>query len=311
MKSEIATHPPSPDGLKLADIPQAATPYRSGAGFAQTVRWAAERVPLSLWVGLALTISLLSAAGLAPVLAPHAPDAVLAGPRLDPPNTNHWLGTDALGRDMLSRVLHGARLALAGAVLGVGSATILGVPLGMLAGYHGGRLDHLLSRLVEIWLGLPPLLLATIFVARTGPSFINALLALGLVSAPSFYRVARSRVLSIREQGYIRAARLLGASDAHIIARHLLPNSVPSILVLITTRVGRFILAGGALTFVGLGAQPPQPEWGGLLAEGRHYITAAPWLAIYPGVALTLTVLGLNMLGEGLRDLVDGQSQQR
>jgi ABC-type dipeptide/oligopeptide/nickel transport system permease subunit len=199
---------------------------------------------------------------------------------------------------------------LTGALLGVGTAAALGVPLGLIAGYSGGWVDGLISRVVEIWLGFPPLLLAIIIVARVGPSLKNAVIALGIVSMPSFFRITRSCALKIRRSGYTEAARALGAGHPRVVLRHVLPNIASSLVVLTTMRMGRFVLAGGALTFVGLGAQPPTPEWGALLAGGRDYLTTAPWLALFPGGATMLAVLGFNLLGEGLRDLLEVQNRR-
>jgi ABC-type dipeptide/oligopeptide/nickel transport system permease subunit len=270
-----------------------------------------RRTNLSLGVGAVLTALFVLVALLAPVIAPYPPDMVIAAARLSPPSPEHWFGTDVLGRDLFSRVLYGARLALKGAAIGVGIAGLIGIPLGLVAGYRGGWLDRLLSRAIEIWLGLPPLLVAIIVIARIGASFTNAMVALGLVSAPAFFRLTRSRVRVLRRQGYIEAARALGAGHGRIMRRHLLPNIAPSLIVIATMRMARLILAGGALSFVGLGAQPPKPEWGALLAEGRDYVGSAPWLALFPGAAITLVALGLNMVGEGLTTWLDVRAPSR
>jgi ABC-type dipeptide/oligopeptide/nickel transport system permease subunit len=285
---ELDTLRPEPEALTLA---RASRPHAA--------------VPPALWLGALLTGMLILAAALAPLIAPYPVDLINGAARLSPPNPAHRLGTDALGRDLFSRILYGARLALQGALIGTASAGALGIPLGALAGYWGGRIDRLLSRLVEVWLGMPPLLVATVLVARAGPSLTHAMLALGVASAPAFYRITRSRIMILRHQAYVEAAAALGAGPIHIMARHLLPNSLPSLLVVATTRMGRFVLMGGALSFVGLGAQPPQPEWGLLLADGRASLATAPWLSLYPGIAITLGVLGLTMLGEGLSAHLD------
>jgi len=256
-------------------------------------------------MGLALTASWIVLAALAPLFTAYPADFVIAEARLQPPSTAHPFGTDHLGRDMLSRILYGGRVALSSAFIGAGTAASLGMLLGLVAGYAGGVLDRILSRAIEIGLGLPPLLMALIVVARIGPSLRNTIFVLGLISIPTFFRVTRSCVLSIRQEAYIEGAQSFGAGPIWIITRHLLPNVAPSLIVLITMRMGRLILAGGALTFVGLGVQPPRPEWGGLLAIGRDYLTLAPWLAVFPGIATMLAVLGLNLLGEGLHDFLD------
>ena len=274
-------------------------------GMVAQARTRQTRLPPTLWLGALLTGVLIVAATLAPLIAPYPVDLINGAARLSPPNAAYRLGTDALGRDLFSRILHGARLALQGALVGTATAGMLGIPLGALAGYCGGRTDRLLSRLVEVWLGMPPLLIATVLVARAGPSLTHAMLALGVASAPAYYRITRSRMMILRRQDYVEAAAALGAGPVRITLRHLLPNCMPSLLVVTTTRMGRFVLMGGALSFVGLGAQPPQPEWGLLLAEGRASLATAPWLSLYPGIAITFGVLGLTLLGEGLATWLD------
>ncbi len=251
-----------------------------------------------------MTLLLLSAL-FAPILAQYPPDLVVGEARLQSPSTVHPFGTDALGRDMLSRVLYGARIAVRMATLGVSIAAFVGVALGLLAGYYGGWLDQLVSRVLEVWLAFPSLLLAIIIVARLGPSLQNAVVALGIVGVPSFYRLTRGCTLSERQALYVEAARAVGANDRRILLRHILPNIAPSLVVLTSMRLGMLVLAGGGLSFIGLGAQPPQPEWGALLAAGRDYMDTAPWLAIYPGLCITTTVAGFNLLGDGLRDVLD------
>jgi ABC-type dipeptide/oligopeptide/nickel transport system permease subunit len=191
------------------------------------------------------------------------------------------------------------------ALVGSSIAAGLGITLGLLAGYYGKGLDQVLSRIMEVWLAFPSLLLAVIIVARLGPSLRNAILALGIVGAPSFYRLTRGVTLSVRGTSYVEAARALGARDRRILLRHILPNIAPPLVVLLTMRMGTLVLAGGGLSFIGLGAQPPHPEWGALLATGRDYMDLAPWLAVYPGLCITLTVVGFNLLGDGLRELLD------
>jgi len=274
---------------------------------ARVLRWPAlgRRVTPSLLIGGAIVILLLLSALLAPILAQYPPDLVVGEARLQSPSVAHPFGTDALGRDMFSRVLFGARIAVRMATLGVSIAAVIGVALGMLAGYYGGWLDQLLSRVLEVWLAFPSLLLAIIIVARLGPSLRNTVVALGIVGVPSFYRLTRGCTLSERQAVYVEAARAVGANDRRVLLRHILPNIAPSLVVLTSMRLGMLVLAGGGLSFIGLGAQPPQPEWGALLATGRDYMDTAPWLAIYPGLCITLTVVGFNLLGDGLRDVLD------
>ena len=261
----------------------------------------------SLWIGGGLAIVLLLAALLAPLLAPQPPELVTVEARLQPPSAAHPFGTDLLGRDLFSRVLYGARIALEMAVLGVGISAGLGVILGSLAGFYGGWLDQIVSRGMEIWMAFPGLLLAIVIVARLGPSLTNAVIALGIVGVPSFFRLMRAATLSARRVPYVEAARAVGATDQRIMWRHIFPNLLSPLIVMTTSRLGILILAGGGLSFIGLGAQPPQPEWGALLASGRDFMDIAPWLAVYPGISITLTVAGLNLLGDGLRDLLDPQ----
>jgi len=264
-----------------------------------------RRFTPSLWIGGGIVLFLLLTALLAPALAQYPPDQIGAAEPLLAPNRAHPFGTDDLGRDMLSRVLYGARIAVEMALLGAGIAAGLGVTLGLMAGYYGKWLDQALSRLVEVWLAFPSLLLAIIIVARLGPSLRNTVIALGIIGAPSFYRLARGGTLSTRQTAFVEAARSLGVRDRHLLLRHILPNITPPLLVLATMRMGVLVLAGGSLSFIGLGAQPPQPEWGALLAAGRVYMDIAPWLAIYPGLCITFSVIGFNLLGDGLRDAWD------
>jgi peptide/nickel transport system permease protein len=204
-------------------------------------------------------------------------------------------------------VLYGAQLALAMAFVGVGVAGALGIIPGLVAGYRGGRTDQLLSRVMDVWLAFPGMLLALVIVARLGPSFRNAILALGIAGAPGFFRLTRSLALSARHTAYVEAARSVGATDGRVLLRHILPNLSAPLLVLVTSRAGILLLAGGALSFLGLGAQPPTPEWGAMLAAGRTHMDTAPWLAVFPGICLTLAVVGFNLLGDGLRDRLNPQ----
>jgi ABC-type dipeptide/oligopeptide/nickel transport system permease subunit len=258
-----------------------------------------------LWVGALICGLVLFAALSAPLIAPYSPDRIMAGPRLAPPNTSYRMGTDVVGRDMFSRVLYGAQIALLMAGFSVAISALLGLAPGLLAGYRGGWLDQVISRFMDVWLAFPGILLAIVFVARVGPSLSTAVVAIGIISAPGFYRLARSLALSVRRTAYVEAAHASGCSEAHIILRHVLPNVAPPLIVFATMRAGTAILAVGGLSFLGLGAQPPSPEWGAMLAAGRSMMAAAPWLAIYPGLCLTVTVVGLNLLGDGLRDLLD------
>jgi len=259
----------------------------------------------SFWIGGAILIAWLTAALLAPILAPYAPDKVLAGAKLRPPSRAHLFGTDALGRDVLSRVWFGAQIALGIAVVGTAISASSGIALGLVAGYRGGWHDQIISRALDVWLAFPGLLLALVIVARLGPSLENSVLALGIVGVPGFYRVTRGATLSARHTAYVQAAHAVGAREARILARHILPNLASPLIVLATMRASILVLSAGALSFVGLGAQPPMPEWGALLAAGRDYLETAPWLALFPGASITATAAGLNLFGDGLRDWLD------
>ncbi len=264
-----------------------------------------------LTVGLSLIGIVIAGAALAGVLAPSAPDLVQSALRLQAPSLAHPFGTDAFGRDLFSRVLYGARIALAMSVLSVALAAVPGTLLGLLAGYRRGRIEHVISRAMETWLACPGLLLAIELVARMGPSLATTEIALGVVGIPWFYRMARTGTLGARHALYVEAAQAVGVPPRRILLRHILPNLASPLVVLATLRLGTVLLAGGGLSFIGLGAQPPTPEWGAMLASGREYMDTAWWLAAFPGLALTLTVAGFNLLGDGLRDLMAGESHGR
>lgn len=265
----------------------------------------------NLVVGGTLVGLLLLAAVLAPVIAPFDPDAIAPADRLLPPSLVHPFGTDALGRDLFSRVLYGARTALQLAVPSVLLGALPGIGLGLLAGYYSGLLDQLLSRVMDAWLAFPGLLLAVVMVAVLGPSLPTTILALGIVGIPSYYRLTRNGTLSARHLPYVEAARALGLRDGRVLLRHILPNLASPLVVLVTMRLGTIILAGGALSFIGLGVQPPTPEWGALLAAGRDSMDRAWWLALFPGLAITGSVMGFNLLGDGLRDFLSPAMARR
>lgn len=261
-----------------------------------------RRLPLHLVTGGVLLLVVVLAAAFAPMLAPFAPEKIGAGSILSAPSGLHPFGTDAFGRDLFSRILFGARLALRLSILSVALSAVPGTLLGMIAGYYRGWIDQALSRVIDAWLALPGLLLALLVIARTGPSLDGAILALGIAGIPSFYRMARGSTISISRQPFMEASRALGAGGATLIFRHIFPNLCSILLVLVSLRLGTFLLAGGSLSFIGLGAQPPQPEWGALLAEGRDYLDTAWWMFVFPLLAMTLTVLGFNLFGDGLSD---------
>lgn len=259
----------------------------------------------NLTIGGALVGLLVVGAVFAPWIAPHDPVRGELDDYLTPPGARYWLGTDTFGRDVFSRIVYGARVSLGVGVAVQASALAIGVTSGLAAGFYGGGVDNLIMRLAEVIFAFPGLLFAIAVMAVIGPSLYNVFVALGLVSWTSLARVVRGAVLSVKEHEFVEAARALGASNRRIILRHLLPNIVAPAIVLVTLGIGGAILAEASLSFLGLGAQPPTPSWGSMLTVGRDYLSEAPWLSLYPGIAIFLTVMGFNLLGDGLRDLLD------
>jgi len=255
--------------------------------------------------GLALILAIGIAALLAPWLAPYSPTEQHLDFIRTAPGDQFWLGTDSLGRDMLSRLLYGARIALLIGLVVVVIEVAIGVPLGMAAGYFGGWLDVATGTLTDIVWAFPPLVLALAVVAAIGPGLINAVIAIALVSWVPFARVTRAKVLSLRQREFIQASIAIGSSHRHILWRHILPNIANTTVTLIALTLPSALLAAAALSFLGLGIQPPTPEWGAMLSEGRPYLQDAPWIATFPGLAILLTVIGFNLLGDGARDAFD------
>jgi peptide/nickel transport system permease protein len=256
-------------------------------------------------LGIAL-IALLTLAGvLAPVLAPHEPTAIDLGQAYQPPSRTYWLGTDEVGRDILSRVLHGARLSLLTGVVAVAVALALGLPIGLAAGWAGRGVDVLLTGVVDVLLAFPTLLLAILIVTILGAGAESAMLAVGLSSVPVFARLVRASTLTIRELDYVAAARAAGAGPAAILARHVLPNALSPLVVQSTLRTATAILTAAGLGFLGLGAQPPAAEWGLMLSQGRAYLQAAPHIVLFPSLAIMLAVLAFNLFGDALNDALN------
>ena len=262
------------------------------------------RTPSGL-VGGALVAGFLILATAAPWLAPYDPVAADFGEVLSAPSPRHVFGTDDIGRDILSRVIHGSRISLEAGLFTVAVALVVGLPLGLAAGFFGGRVDNLIMRAIEVILSFPTLVLALGITAILGPRLIHALFAIGVVFVPHFARLIRAQVLSVKENDYVTAATALGARDLRVVARHILPNCLAPLFVQSTYSVSFAILTEAALSFLGLGTQPPTPSWGIMLASGRGYLEQAPWLGAFPGAAIFLTVLGFNLLGDGLRDALD------
>lgn len=256
------------------------------------------------FIGFIVVLLVVAVALLAPLIAPFSPSAQ-SSPRLLPPSAEHWMGTDELGRDVFSRVVFGARTSLYVGLLSVSLASVLGITTGVLAGYLGGTFDSVAMRVVDIIFAFPTLVLAIVIAGLLGPSLTNAMLAIAVVFSPSFARVARSSVLTVKNEVYIEAARVVGGSERHIILRHVLPNIMAPLIVLATLSLSLAILAEAGLSFLGLGTQPPNPAWGLMLSQGRRFMELAPGLAIFPGLAIMITVLAFNFLGDGLRDALD------
>jgi peptide/nickel transport system permease protein len=259
----------------------------------------------SATVGMVIIILIVVVSLIGPSLAPYNP--ILPAPldRLKGPTVAHFFGTDSLGRDIFSRVIYGSRISLLIGLISVTISLVPGTLLGLLAGYFGAGLDSLIMRLMDVLLAFPAILLAIFITAILGPSLPNTMIAVGIVYIPHYARIVRSSVLSLREQLFIQAIGHLGGSHFRILWRHVLPNSLPPIIVYATLGMGTAVLQAAALGFLGLGAQPPMPEWGAMLSEGRQYIQLAPHVAAFPGAAILFLVLGFNLFGDGLRDVLD------
>jgi peptide/nickel transport system permease protein len=262
------------------------------------------RSPLNV-VAIAIIAVFAFAAVLAPLLAPADPLAQALGSRLEPPSPEHWLGTDQLGRDILSRLLYGSRISLLIGLVVVLSAGVFGTFVGTIAGYAGGLVDEGLMRFTEIFLAFPPLILAMAIAGALGPSLTNAIIAVAVVSWAVYARLARGQLISLRRREFVEAAHSIGASRTRILLRHLLPNAMAPLLIQASFDMGSAIIAAAGLSFIGFGAQPPTPEWGVMISEGRNFISTEPWLALFPGLAILFAVGALNVLGDGLRDALD------
>ena len=269
------------------------------------------RINVSLVTGLAISLAILFAAIAAPVLATHGVEQMDMRNRFAGPSLGHWLGTDNFGRDLWTRLIFGARVSLTIALIPVFVAATLGTLVGIIAGYFGGWIDLLLMRVADVFLGFPALILVLAIVAVLGPGILNVSLALVVVFWTDYARVVRSSTLVLREQAYVLAARAVGASHLRILFKEILPNAWGPVLVLATLGLGNAILTESALSFLGFGVPPPQPTWGWTLAYGTRFMRSEPWLAIISGLAIMVTVLGFNLLGDGLRDLLDPKGLSR
>jgi peptide/nickel transport system permease protein len=256
-------------------------------------------------VSLVLIIVIIIIAIFAPFIAPHKYDQQQPDQAFASSSWDHLLGTDRMGRDVLSRIIYGARASL---LIGLGSvaiSSVIGIFIGAIAGYYGGWTDNLLMRILDVYQSIPMLLLCITLAAVLGPSLRNAILAIGVSMIPQFARLMRASILTVREMEYIDAARSINAGNSHIIIKHIIPNAISPLIVSITMNIGNAILIGAMLSFIGLGVQPPIPEWGTLISDARNYMRAHGTLALYPGICIMITVLAFNLLGDGLRDALD------
>ena len=261
-------------------------------------------------IGLIIIITLAFIALFAPFIAPHDPIEQNLEKRLLPPCREYPMGTDDLGRCLLSRIIYGARVSLQLGVIVVGIITVIGVTLGLISGYYGGIVDEIIMRLVDVVLAFPGIILALAVAGALGPGLFNVMLALAMVGWTGLARVVRGSVLSVKQKEFVESARALGCSDLHIMTRHILPNVMAPVIVLATLDMAFIILAAAGLSFLGLGAQPPTPEWGSMLNNGRAFMRTAPHLTTFPGLAIMVAVLAFNFLGDGLRDALDPRQQR-
>jgi peptide/nickel transport system permease protein len=290
--------------LASATTEAPAPPAARASGFWADTLHRVVRNRAAVTGGIVVAIFVVVAA-LAPILSPYDPLKGGLGNRLRAPSTTHWLGTDELGRDVLSRVLYGARITAQIQVAAVGLALVLGTALGLAAGYVRGSVDQTIMRLMDILMAFPGIFLALAIIAALGTGLSNVIIATGIFLVPQFARVVRASILTLREMEFVQAARALGRGDLAIVFRYLLPNSLAPIIVQTSLRMATVLLTASGLSFLGLGVQPPSPEWGAMLSNARSYMITAPHVALMPGLAIAVVVLGFNLLGDGLRDSLD------
>jgi len=261
--------------------------------------------------GLAIVLVFVFGGLFAPLIAPYDPYQNDLMNVLMPPTAEHWFGTDELGRDLFSRIVYGARISLIEGVFSVALAVVIGVPVGIVSGYAGGRIDAVIMRLIDVLLAFPGVLLAIVIISVLGPGLTNAIIAVAVYTIPIFARLARSSTLVVKDEPYVEAARAAGLSDLRILSRHVFPNISATLFVMMTLRVAISILTAASLSFLGLGAQAPLPEWGAMLANSRNAMLIAPHVALFPGLAIILLVFGLNLFQDGLRQVLDPKLQDR
>ncbi len=299
--------------LTLPTVPEPAMRHAAG-DFGSSRRWLGPRLRHTLrqlrksktaLFGAIIVALVLLTALLADIIAPYDPTEMFHQRRIELPSEAFWMGTDQMGRDVLSRVIHGSRVSPFVGMVSISFAILLGLPLGFSAGYYGGPVDNLIMRLMDIWMSFPIFLLALVIMAILEPSVNNVALALAIVQVPVFARIVRGTTLSVKENDYVEAAKAVALPDVRLILRYILPNCFAPILVVATVSIGVAIIVEAGLSFLGMGAQPPTPSWGYDLKANLVFIEDNPWIAIFPGLAIFFTVLGLNMFGDGLRDALD------
>lgn len=256
-------------------------------------------------LGMFLILLMILMVILAPVIAPYGFDEQNYYDIFASPSLQHFCGTDNLGRDVFSRLLYGGRVSLTIGIISVGIGLLCGGLMGALAGYYGGKLDNVLMRFIDILMAIPSVILAISICAALGPGLVNTMIAVGVASIPNYARILRSSILSIKQQEYVEAARAIGASNARIIGKHIVPNSLSGLIVQASMGVGRAIISAASMSFIGLGIAPPNPEWGAMLSAGRTYFRDYPHMVLFPGIAIFLAVLSMNLIGDGLRDALD------
>ena len=256
-------------------------------------------------VGLAILVILVITAIFAPLIAPYGYDDQSLENRLQGPSAAHWFGTDNFGRDIFSRIVYGSRFSLQVGFIAVGIGAIAGGSLGAVAGFYGNKLDNVIMRIMDVLLAIPGILLAISIVASLGPGLTNVMIAVGIGAIPGYARIVRASVLTVRDQEFVEAARAVGTSDFRIVMKHIIPNAMAPIIVQATLGVAGAILSAAGLSFIGLGIQPPSPEWGAMLSEGRQFLRDNPHVTTFPGLAIMFTIFALNLLGDGLRDALD------
>lgn len=300
--SAVGASRPDRRAWLLSNTPQSRLQARLGTLYLGWLSFLAN--PLAL-AGMVIVIALLLMAVFAPLLAPGSPYAQDLTARLLPPSVQHWFGTDMLGRDIYTRVIHGGRVTLSIVALVAIIVAPLGLMIGTAAGYFGGIADTVLMRITDVFLAFPRLILALAFVSALGPGIENAVIAISLTAWPPYARVARAETLTLRESDFISAIRLQGASPLRILLRHVMPLCLSSVIIRVTLDMAGIILTAAGLGFLGLGAQPPMPEWGAMVASGREFLLDQWWVATIPGIAIFVVSLGFNLLGDGLRDILD------